>query len=268
MFGPYLARWHLEPDGEALVTPSSDLLPVRVQGRPAMLKLPRAPEERQGGLLMVWWNGDGAARVYQHDPATGALLLERATGPRSLARLASSGQDDEASLVLCAAAAKLHAPRAKPLPELVPLGAWFRALPPAAAKYGGVLRDAHAAASGLLSNPQDLRVLHGDLHHENVLDGGERGWLAIDPKGLWGERGFDYANIFYNPTPDLARQPGRLARQAQVVARAAGLDRVRLLNWVVAYGGLSAAWWLEDGRADEAAPVLDLARLAAAELTR
>jgi streptomycin 6-kinase len=43
------------------------------------------------------------------------------------------------------------------------------------------------------------RALHGDLHHENVLDFGERRWLAIDPHGLHGERFFDFANIFTNP---------------------------------------------------------------------
>lgn len=32
-------------------------------------------------------------------------------------------------------------------------------------------------------------TLHGDLHHGNVLDFGASGWLAIDPKGLKGERG-------------------------------------------------------------------------------
>jgi streptomycin 6-kinase len=59
-----------------------------------------------------------------------------------------------------------------------------------------------SVANVLLSSPQDEVVLHGDLHHGNILDFGTRGWLAIDPKGLLGERGFDYANIFTNP--DLA----------------------------------------------------------------
>lgn len=44
-----------------------------------------------------------------------------------------------------------------------------------------------------------MAVLHGDLHHGNVLDFGPLGWLAIDPKGLHGESGFDYANILSNP---------------------------------------------------------------------
>lgn len=266
MFGRYLTLWNLTPDGDALHTHSSDLLPVRTGARRAMLKIPRSQEERLGARLMVWWNGDGAARVYQHDEVTGTLLLERATGRRSLVNFVREGRDSEASLVLCEVAAILHASRPHPLSELVPLPVWFSALAPAASRWGGVLHDAAEAADALLASPQDVMALHGDLHHQNVLDGEERGWLAIDPKGLLGERGFDYANILNNPDLDVARHPGRLARQVQVVAQAADLDVARLLTWVLAYTGLSAAWWLEDGREAEASSVLEVARIAAGEL--
>jgi streptomycin 6-kinase len=126
------------------------------------------------------------------------------------------------------------------------------------------LRHAAKTARELLDAPQEVGVLHGDLHHGNVLDFGPRGWLAIDPKGLVGERGFDFANIFCNPDAAVALAPGRLARQTSIVADAAGLDRTRLLQWIVACAGLSAAWIMGDG--DH--PVLELAvaESAAAEL--
>jgi streptomycin 6-kinase len=146
----------------------------------------------------------------------------------------------------------------------VPLAKWFDALEPAANNQGGILVRAAKAARALLSAPQDIAVLHGDIHHGNVLDFGPRGWLAIDPKGLYGERGFDFANIFCNPDATLATAPGRLSRQATVVAEAAGLDRRRLLQWVLAYAGLSAAWFIDDG-GDPALP-LAVAEAASAEL--
>lgn len=263
-FGAYLARWGLVPDGAAITTHSSRLLPVRHGGEPAMLKVAHEPEERAGGRLMVWWDGEGAARVLAHEGD--ALLLERAAGGRSLASMVRAGNDDEASRILCAAAARLHAPRVRPRPELVPLAHWFQALEPAAAAHGGVLARAHAAARELLASPREVTVLHGDIHHDNVLDFGARGWLAIDPKGLVGERGFDFANLFRNPDRETAVAPGRLARQADVLAAAAGLERGRLLRWVLAYAGLSVAWSLEDG--DPPGVALDVAELAAAELDR
>ncbi len=111
-----------------------------------------------------------------------------------------------------------------------------------------------------------LGVLHGDIHHGNILDGGPRGWLAIDPKRLVGERSFDFANIFCNPEHELATAPGRLARQATVIAVAADLERQRLLKWVLAYAGLSAAWTLGANCKPELA--LAVAELAATELSK
>lgn len=213
---------------------------------------------------MVWWGSEGAARVLAHEGDT--LLLERAESDGDLVKMAKEGCDDEASRIICEVAAKLHAPRRSPPPDLLPLPRWFQALEPAAAEYGGILTECAATARALLAAPQDVTTLHGDLYHGNVLDFGARGWLAIDPKRLVGERAFDFANIFCNPDLETAIAPGRLARQSHVVAEAAGLDRQRLLSWILAYAGLSAAWWLGDG----IEPTLELAvaELALAELRR
>ena len=205
-----------------------------------MLKVADEAEERAGGLLMTWWDGDGAARVLAH--GGDALLLERAEGRRSLTDLVRQGRDDEASRIISAVVIRLHGPRAKPLPNLVPLAHWFRQLEPAAAAHGGVLASSLKAAQRLLAAPRDVVVLHGDIHHGNILDFRERGWLAIDPKGVIGERGFDYANLFCNPDYETAAAPGRLRRQVEIVANAAGLEQRRLLEWVLAWAGLSAAW--------------------------
>ncbi len=250
------------PDGEPIITRSSRLLPVRFEGVPAMLKIAVEAEEKWGAALMVWWAGEGAVRVLAHEGD--ALLLERASGDGSLVEMARNGRDDEASRIICGVAANLHAPRTSPPPALLPLSHWFRELNPAASKYGGILVQAAATADELLAEPHDVVVLHGDIHHGNILDAGPRGWLAIDPKRLVGERVFDFANIFCNPDLEIAAKPGRLARQAQVVAEAGGLERVRLLKWVLAYAGLSAAWTLGEGEKPTLA--LAVAEVAASEL--
>ncbi len=251
--GAWLARWDLVPDGAAIDTPSSLLLPVRQQGVPAMLKIAREEEERRGGRLMAWWDGDGAARVLAQDDD--AILLERAVGPRSLAAMVAAGADDAASRILCDVAVRLQVPRPGRPPELVPLSRWFAALAPAAQTQGGILAEADACARRLLAEPREPVVLHGDIHHGNVLDAGARGWVAIDPKGLWGERTFDFVNILRNPDAATALAPGRFLHQVEVVARVAELDRRRLLEWTLAFAGLSAAWRLADGER----PELDLA---------
>jgi streptomycin 6-kinase len=264
MFADYLLRWKLTPDGEPIITPTSRLLPVKREGALAILKLATHPEEKAGAALMAWWDGSGAARVLARDDD--AILLERGKEPQALAELCRNGRDDDASRIICGVVAKLHAPRSKPLPQLRPLSNWFQALTPAAATQGGVLNVCAAVAHDLLVTPREMVALHGDIHHANILDFGARGWLAIDPKGLFGERSFDYANIFCNPDEAVATGTGRLARQAEIVARAADLERRQLLRWVIAYAGLSAAWRIGDGEKPDFA--LRIAAEAAAELDR
>ena len=262
MFDEYLKRWDLTIDGEAFTSLNGNLLPVRQHGIPAMLKISQVAEEQAGGLLMAWWDGKGAAPVLAHDDQ--ALLMLRAQGPASLARMASSGWDDEATRILCMVAAQLHAPVAKPTPPLVPLEQWFVALWDTAAIHGGILEHCARTARELLAAPREITVLHGDIHHGNVLDFGPSGWLAIDPKGLYGERGFDYANIFCNPDSESALAPGSFTRRIEIVAKASGIDRQRLLQWVLAWTGLSITWMLEDDL--EPGTNLGVAKLAAAAL--
>jgi streptomycin 6-kinase len=269
LFQPYIAQWKLVADGAAIVTPRAHLLPVRQDGRPAMLKVATDSEEKFGNLLLSWWAGDGAAAVFAS--TADAILMERALGSRSLTAYAQTGRDDMATEILCEVVAALHRPRAAPLPELVPLSLWFAELFPTAAAQGGILARAAALAQSLLDAPRDVRPLHADIHHDNVLDFGARGWLAIDPKRVIGEAGYDYANIFCNPDmdhpqPPVAVLPERFRRRLEIVTSRSGQERRRLLQWILAYTALSAAWIIQDG--DDPVVDLTIAGFAAAELDR
>lgn len=260
---PYLERWALQADGPTIVTHSSDLLPVRFlggvrQGGAAMLKLAHSPEEVRGHGLMTFWARGGAAQVYaQSGPA---LLLERLDAAPSLTQMVEAGEDKQATQILCAVAAQLHQPRPHPWPELLPLPLWFASLQRQAGA-GGVWQDCWQVAQSLLQTEWEDQLLHGDLHHANILPrAGAGDWCAIDPKGLLGERGFDFANLFFNPHP--SPDPAQLERRLAWVSQIAGLDPQRLLGWIAAYGGLSAAWHREDDDAAQAQKVLAVAQMA------
>ena len=85
--------------------------------------------------------------------------------------------------------------------------------------------------------------------HDNVLDGDERGWLAVDPKALIGERTFEVANVFANPWPhaDIVHRPDRMRWLAELYAERLRLDLHRVLAFALAHAGLSASWDMEDG---------------------
>lgn len=260
-----LAAWALHPCGPLQTTRSSWVLPVEGAHGAAMLKVARIPDERAGYRLMTWYGGIGAARVQA--ARADALLLERARGGGNLADMARGGRDDEACKILCATAAEMHQPRATPYPDLHPLRDWFQPLFDLAPHHAALAGAAHAAQV-LLADPRDVLPLHGDLHHGNVLDFGDRGWRAIDPHGLVGERLFDFANIFTNPDLDdpthpVATRPGRLERLLGIVAAEANADPRRLLQWIVAWTGLSAAWFIGDSDTTGAAIDLEVNAIAA-----
>lgn len=247
-FAAWLDRWTLLPDGVPILTFGCSLLPVRHGDTPAMLKIAHESEERLGAELMVWWNGRGAAPVLAHEGE--ALLMERAMGTRSLDDLSRSGAvgDDEACRTLCEAIALLHAPRPETPPALIPLETWFAPLLDGHGRYDGITTVCAETARALFTERREPAVLHGDVHHGNVLDFGERGWLAIDPKGLHGDRAFDYANLFRNGDIDTTGRPGeRFARRLDMVSAAAGLERQRILHWTMAFAGLSSVWLRDDG---------------------
>ncbi|HEV7305871.1 aminoglycoside phosphotransferase family protein [Ensifer sp.] len=267
MFSSYFEKWALQPDGELIVTPSSHLFPVRYDNQLAMLKVARDAEEKYGRLPMLYWNGQGAAKVYHSDGD--AILMERTDSRHNLFHMAMTGSDEEVTRIICRAVAELHAPRATAVPNhLVPLDKWFASLETAAPAQGGLFAQALQAAKALLADPEPPVVLHGDVHHANILDFGARGWLAIDPKRVFGDRGYDYANLFCNPELPLVTAPGRLQRHLPIVARETGLAPRRILNWVLAYAGLSAAWFLEDGDDAGVKSDLKMAEIAIAELGR
>lgn len=258
----WLRRWRLRAEGDPHTTASSLLIPARTEdGVPVMLKIAHTDEEVRGAALLAALEGRGVARVLRQDGA--ASLLERATGGRDLVRMVRSGRDDEATRIICTAAERIHAASADVLgaespPELFALPAWFRHLFANADDLGPFHRRGAEIADALLSDPRDESVLHGDLHHGNVLDFGPHGWLAIDPKGLLGEGAFDACNVLCNPSHDRALAPGRLERQFAVVLATTGLEPERLARWLVAWSALSSTWFALDddpGHAESAAAI-------------
>jgi streptomycin 6-kinase len=77
-------------------------------------------------------------------------------------------------------------------------------------------------------------LLHGDLHQTNILWDEQRGWLAIDPKGVIGEPAYEFGAALRNPDVGLAD------RRIHIIAERTGLDRERVAGWAYAQAVLSA----------------------------
>jgi len=107
----FLDRWELERDGEPGSGEASLVLPVlRADGTRAVLKLQMPRQETTAAVIgLRTWNGGGMVRLLDHDPGSGAMLLERLDGARTLA---SVEDDDVAMGILAGLQARLVAVRA------------------------------------------------------------------------------------------------------------------------------------------------------------
>ena len=232
-----LLEWGAVPTGETWSTGSSELAAGVLRGEPVMVKVARIEEERRGNRLMAWWSGCGGLQVPEADDD--AILMRRATGSRSLTAMSAAGRDDEAEDVLLDTVLALHAMPAPPASVgLLPLRDWFHDLVDEPQR-DPLLRRAASLAVELLAEDGPSVVLHGDVHHGNVLDLGDR-WIAIDPKGLVGHPAFDVANLCCNPSEQAAVT--RLDRRIDRFAERLGLERAVLAAWVTAWCGLSLTW--------------------------
>ncbi|WP_199442783.1 aminoglycoside phosphotransferase family protein [Umezawaea beigongshangensis] len=251
-----LDRWNVRVAGGARVGAVALVLPVlRRDGAPAALKLQPVDDETAGEpLALRTWDGDGAVRLLGHDPATGTMLLERLDGARDLTALG-----EEAALeVLGGLLARLSAVAAPP--GLRDLGTIARGLlartPPALAAVADaedrqLLRTCAAAVGELADEPGD-RLLHWDLHHENVLAAEREPWLAIDPKPLAGDPCFELLPALRDRWPEAVATgdaPRAVRRRFDLLTGVAGLDRRRAAGWTLGRVLQDVLWDLDDGAA-------------------
>ncbi|MFE9634300.1 aminoglycoside phosphotransferase family protein [Streptomyces sp. NPDC006463] len=249
----FLERWELRRTGPGMHGVTALVLPVeRPDGTPAALKLQLVDEESAGEpVALRAWRGEGAVRLLEHDEATGAMLLERLDEGRHLSAVAERDSRRAVQVVAELLARLTAVPAPVGLRGLGGMAAgMLEAVPGALARLDDVrdrrvVRDCAAAVAEVVGEPGD-RLLHWDLHYDNVLgggaDGGREEWLAIDPKPLAGDPGFDLLPaIADNFAVDEVRW--RFDLMTQVL----GLDRERARAWTLGRVLQNCLWDVEDG---------------------
>jgi len=209
----------------------------------------RGDEWRSGDVLSAF-EGNGVVRVLDH--LYGAVLLERLKPGDSLVSMALTGGDEQATGILADVMGRMS-PGA-PASSASTVQEWGRAFERhAAGRDGQIPKPLREAAqhvySRLCASQSTPRLLHGDLHHYNVLLDSERGWLAIDPKGVIGEPEYEVGAALRNPyeRPELFTAPATITRRVDRFQRELHLDAGRILAWAFAQAVLAAIWAVEDG---------------------
>ncbi|WP_425424438.1 aminoglycoside phosphotransferase family protein [Streptomyces lushanensis] len=104
-----------------------------------------------------------------------------------------------------------------------------------------LLRDCAAAMREVAAEPGD-RLLHWDLHYENVLAGDREPWLAIDPTPLAGDPGFELL-----PALDNRFDASRTLWRFDLMTEVLGLDRERARAWTLGRVLQNSLWHIKDG---------------------
>jgi streptomycin 6-kinase len=253
LIATYAERWRLTVGQPYALSYSYAAPAVRADGTPVVLKL-RVPHPDGGHELAALrhYAGSGCARLLADDEAEGALLLEQLRP----GTLLSSLPDDEATAVAAEVMVQLWKPPAgdHPFPTV---DEWLLGLKRLRQRYGGgtgpfpeaAVARAEAVYAEVRADAAPPVVLHGDLHHYNILAAERAPWLAIDPQGVLGEPAFEAAALLRNPSPQVFRWPdlrARTQRRLDILAEHTGLDRWRLAAWGLASGVLSE-WWDVEG---------------------
>ena len=271
------ARWAIEVGAPFDLSFNYVAPAVTANGHAVVLKLgvPNADLTREMQALREY-SGVSAVRLIESDEDRGVMLLERIEPGHTLASTITSVDDDEAATRIIARVMRgLWRPLPQsPLATFSTVSDWAGGFTRLRKRFGGgtgpfpakLVDQAESLFRELLSSAQPSVLLHGDLHHCNILAARRRPWLAIDPKGVSGEPAYEVGALLRNPNPRLCTDAKVQRRRVEVLHQELGFDIDRMLAWALAQAVLSAWWSFEDSGTqwhDPCACAVVLARLLA-----
>lgn len=190
--------------------------------------------------------GCGAVKVLSEDD--GMLLLQRAVPGISL-KSYFPNSEQESVKIACEVMKKLHKANIPVAHNFPHIKDWLAALDRDWKIHDEYLQKARKLREQLLQTSEADVLLHGDLHHDNILQNGND-WVMIDPKGVIGEPAYEVAAFIRNPMPELLHHsdiPHIILNRITRFAEALELPSQRILDWCFVQAVLAQAWALEDG---------------------
>lgn len=249
-------RWSLKIEPPFTLSYNYVAPATRAGGTPVVLKVgPPNPELTTEAQALRLFAGADVCRLLEYDPDLGAMLLEHVQPGVPLTTIAMEN-DQLATEIAIDLLQRLWRP--PPASHAFPTVAdWSRGIARHRERFDGsagplparLVEEAEDCFEWLLASTTDPQLLHGDLHHDNILSATRAPWLVIDPKGVVGDPGYDLGAFLYNPIPGLLTlaDPGRvIARRIDQLAEGLAIDRSRVRGWGLAQAVLSACWSIDD----------------------
>lgn len=257
-------RWNLTDINPLQALSYSCVAYARQVETDVVLKLCIPTDESKSEIAALrFYDGRNAVRLLDADPEKGMLLLERLRPGRTLASLKDDGRatkiavDVMKKLWECSNDFRRNQATEADTTGFIELKDWFDGFKRLRKRFNGktgplpkkIVETAESLSMDLLAESKDETLLHGDFHHFNVLESG-RGWLAIDPKGVIGPKGYEAGPFLINPAPDFLNRSNpkvQTARRIAILSEMLGLEWERVHAWGFCHAVLSAWWSVEDG---------------------
>lgn len=263
-------RWDLRVEAPYALSYNYVAPATRADGTRVVLKagVPRDDIAHEFAALRHW-DGDGAVRVYESDLDAGVALLEHVEPGDPIISL-----DDGAATQIAAHLMRRLAAHPSPASHAFPtIEYWGRAFEELRARHDGtsgplpadIFARGEALYAELAATQAAPVLLHGDLHHWNILSATRESWLVIDPHGVVGEPAFEAGAWMRNPVrhprihASATEVRALLDRRLRTFAETLGIDRRRLRDWSIAIACLSAAWSDESNHTDHAMEAISIA---------
>ncbi|MDX2346257.1 MAG: aminoglycoside phosphotransferase family protein [Legionella sp.] len=116
-----------------------------------------------------------------------------------------------------------------------------------------ILDKACGLRDKLLATADKEVLLHGDLHHENILKNHDADiaddWLVIDPKGFIGDPAFECVSFIFNPIPELLNHKNcknMIQNRIKQCAELLEISEQRIQDWFYVRLVLGWVWCLDD----------------------
>lgn len=203
---------------------------------------------KREALALKTFDGMAAVKLYDFDESNSALLLELITPGVDL-KVLFPKQDDQAICVAVQIIKKLHS-NPQPDVSLFPkLEAWLGDFSCSSHVPAAYLEKAKSLSRNLIASAKNVALLHGDLHHENILKSDSRDYLAIDPKGIIGDTSYEVIPFLCNPLPEILHHAAiakLLQHRIQLFATLLNIEENRLRDWSFVHAVAAACWAIED----------------------
>ncbi|MBT6814301.1 MAG: hypothetical protein HOA53_16890 [Anaerolineae bacterium] len=250
----YAQRWRLE-----ILVPFENLsynyaAPVRcTNSTSAVIKIAFPNDEARVEIAALrHFDGRSMGRLHKYNRADCVFLLERVIPGGSLWKT----DDEQATNIFLDLMPKLWHPYLGDY-HFSRVEDWGKGFSRFKKRYVGgtgildrkLVDKAERVFDELLASSDDAVLLHGDLHHGNVLSAERQSYLAIDPKGVLGEQCYEVGAFLRNPIPDLLKKENPRAmmmRRVDQIVERLGFDRQRVIGWGMSQAVLAAIWCIED----------------------